>query len=183
MGNTIGKMSIGELTTGEGGTPTAGVSAMEYGDSRMHTTVLTLHTTLPAIVGGTDLGLGKLLYTLPAGAVMINASSMNVAITQTEDNITADTPVVGLGTVIASGAVTDLNGTATFENINTGKAAADCDGTATVQTAIPTAAVPFIMETADAHTIHLNVADGWAADGDAAAIVTGTVVLQWVKLS
>ena len=160
-----------------------GLSAKEYGDSRVHVTVLTLHTVLPAIVGGTDLGLGKLLYTLPAGAVMVNAASMSVAITQTEDNITADTPIGGLGTVIAVGAVTDLVGTGTFEDILEGQTFNDCDGDPEIKTLIPTAAVPFIMEVAAAHTIHFNVADGWAADGDAAAILTGTVVLHWVKLS
>jgi len=29
----------------------------------------------------------------------------------------------------------------------------------------------------------VNVADGWAASGDAAALLTGTVVLQWSFLS
>ena len=183
MSNTISKMSIGELTTGEGGTTTVGVHATEYGDSRMHTTVLRIECPLPAIAGGANLAVGKLLYTFPAGAILVNAASMSLSIQQTEDNITADTPIGGLGTVIASGAVADLVGTGTFEDILIGQTFDDCDGTAEVKTLIPTASVPFVIETGAAHTIHLNVADGWAADGDAAAVLAGTVVLQWVKLS
>ena len=71
---------------------------------------------------------------------------------------------MGLGTVIGSGAVATLDGTATFENILTGQTAADANGTATVKTALPTAGVPFIIESGDAHTLHFNVADAWADD-------------------
>lgn len=161
------------------GTANTGSTAVEYGDGRLHQTVLTLATTLPAIAGGASLGVGKLLYTFPAGAIIVESAYMSVAITQTEGNITADTPDVGLGTVIASGAIATLDGTGTFENIITGQTAADCNGTATVKTAIPTANVPFVIEAGAAHTIYLNVADGWAASGDAAAAVAGTVVLNW----
>ena len=101
---------------------------------------------------------------------------MSVAITQTEGNITADTPDVGIGTTIGSGVVAVLGGTAAFENIITGQTAADCDGTATVKTI---GGQLLVVETGDNHTIYLNVADGWAADGDAAAILTGRVVLNW----
>lgn len=166
-------------TTGNVGAANAGTTAVEYGDGAYHRTVLTVNTTLPAIAGGANLGVGKLLYTFPAGAIIIDAAYMSIAITQTQGNITADTPDVGLGTVIASGAVAVLSGTATFEDILTGQTAADCNGTATVKTAIPTAAVPLIVEAGGAHTVHLNVADGWAASGDAAATLVGTVVLSW----
>lgn len=162
------------------GAAETGITATEYGDDYQHTTVLTLDTVLPAIAGGADLGVGVLLYTLPAGAMVIDKAYMSVAITQTEDNITADTPEVGLGTVIASGAVAVLSGTATFENILTGQVAADCDGTASVKTV---ADQILVIESDSAHTIHLNVADGWAASGDVGALLTGTVVLHWQKMS
>ncbi len=151
------------------------VKAAEYGDKHTHTSVLTIDTTLPAIAGGANLGVGKLIYTFPAGSVRVKASYMSVVIQQTQGNITADTPEVGLGTVIASGAVAVLSGTATFENIITGQVAADCDGTATVVNI----GTELIVTTAGAHTVYLNVADGWAASGDAAAILQGTVVIHW----
>lgn len=151
----------------------------EIGDKRSHTTVLTLTGALPAIAGGASLGVGRLLYTFPAGAIVVQSAYMSVAITQTQGNITADTPEVGLGTVIASGAVAVLSGTATFENILTGQVAADCNGTATVKTV---ADQVLVIETAGAHSVYLNVADGWAASGDTAAIISGTVVLKWSNL-
>ncbi len=161
------------------GTAGTGVTATEYGDGRTHQTVLALATTLPAIAGGASLGVGKLMYTLPAGAQVIESAYMSVSITQTEAHINADTPEVGLGSVIASGVIAVLSGTATFEDILTGQVAANCTGTATVKTALPTAGVPLITEAADSKAVYLNVADGWAASGDAAALLTGTVVLNW----
>lgn len=165
------------------GTANTGTTAVEYGDAYHHTTVLTVNTTLPAIAGGADLAVGKLLYTLPAGVQIIDAAYMTLAITQTQGNITADTPDGGLGTVIGSGAVATLDGTGTFENILTGQTFNDCNGTAEVKTTIPTAAVPLVIESGGAKTIYFNVADGWAASGDAAALLVGTVVLSWRTLA
>lgn len=167
------------VTSANVGTVETGTTAVEYGDGRNHITVLTVSTTLPAIAGGANLGVGKLLYTLPAGACIIRGAKMSMAITQTQGNITADTPDGGLGSVIASGAVALLDGTPTFEDILTGQAFNDCNGTAEVKTV---AGQPMVMETGAAHTVHFNVADGWAAGGDAAAILAGTVILEWTFL-
>lgn len=160
-----------------------GSSVIHYGDGKNNTAVITINTTLPAIAGGANLAVGKLIYTLPAGAVIIDSAYMSVAITQTQGNINADTPEVGVGTVIASGAVAVLSGTATFQNIIVGTAAANCTGTATVKTAIPTANVPLVIAAAGAKTVHLNVADGWAASGDAAALLTGTVIVNYTFIA
>lgn len=184
-GNTVASVaaildSLKRLRTNANvGTAAAGSAAVEIGDGNHHTTILTVSTTLPAIAGGADLGVGKLLYTLPAGAVIVNSAKMNLAITQSEGHINADTPDGGLGTTIASGVVATLDGTAAFENILTGQTFNDCNGTAEVKTAIPTAAIPLIIESGGDHTVYFNVADGWAASGDAAAALAGTVVLDW----
>ena len=170
-------------STDTAGAVATGAAAVEYGDRRLHQTVLTIDTVLPAIAGGANLAVGKLLYTFPAGEIMVEAASMSLAITQTEGNITADTPDGGLGTVIGSGVVATLDGTATFENILTGQTFNDCDGTAEVKSAIPTGAVPLIIAAGAAHTVYFNVADGWAASGDAGALLTGTVTLHWRKLN
>lgn len=151
------------------------VKAAEYGDKYTHTTVLTVDTTLPAIAGGAALGVGKLIWTPPAGAITIEASYMSMAITQTQGNINADTPVLGLGTVIASGAVSVLSGTATFVNVMAGQTAANCTGTATVKTV----QTQLVRETGDVHALFLNVAATWAASGDTAAILRGTVTIHW----
>lgn len=174
---TAPKTSIGV------GTANTGVTAEEFGDGVNHRTVLTVNTTLPAIAGGADLAVGKLLYTLPAGVQVIDAALMSLAITQTEGNINADTPDGGLGTVIGTGAVATLDGTATFEDILTGQTFNNCTGTAEVKAAAPTGGVALLIGASDAKTIHFNVADGWAASGDAGALLTGTVTILWRTLS
>lgn len=184
MGNTIQEMSIGTLTTNEGvGDATSGLSVTEYGDSRNHTTVINTKTKLGAIAGGAALALGKLLYTFPVGEIVVNSIKMSVAITQTESNIDADTPDVGLGTDLATGAYATLSAcdsgeTLTTENILTGQTAADCDGTATVLTL----SSGTVIATAADHEVYFNVADTWAADGDAGALLTGEVVINWTKM-
>jgi len=110
---------------------------------------------------------------------VVNAARLkDVAITQTEGNITADTPDVGLGTTIASGAVAVLGGTAAFENVLTGQTFTDCDGTAEDATV----GTQLVVEPGDSHALYLNVADGWAADGDAGAVVSGQVVVNWTYM-
>ncbi len=167
------------ITSGNVGVAAAGTTAVEYGDGRLHQTVLTVATTLPAIAGGANLAVGKLLYTLPAGAIVVESAYMSLGITQTQGNINANTPDGGLGTVIGSGAVATLDGTPTFENIITGQTFDNCTGTAEVKTALPTAGVSLVIEASAAHTIHFNAAALWAAGGDAAAILAGTVVINW----
>ena len=155
------------------GTVATGSTVVERGNAYDHTSIITLATVLPAIAGGADLSVGKLLYTLPAGECLIKSAHMQVAITQSEGNIDADTPEVGLGSVIGSGAVAVLS--TTLEDILTGQVAVDCDGAITVESV----ATPLVIADAGAHTIHLNVADGWAASGDLAAALTGTVIINW----
>ena len=167
------------INTGNVGTAGTGVTAVEYGDGHMHKTVLTISTTLPAIAGGAALSIGNLIYTLPAGAVVVHSSYISMAITQSQGNITADTPDVGLGTTIAAGANALLSDTAGAENIMTGQTAADCNGTATVN-AIGT---QLVIEAGEDHTVYFNTADDWAASGDAAATLVGTVTLVWSFLA
>jgi hypothetical protein len=165
------------ITTANVGAAGTGTTAVEGGDATHHTTTLTVAGVLPAITGGVDQAVGTLLYTFPAGDVVINHAKLNLSITQSEGNINNDTPDVGLGTVIGTGAVAALS--TTLEDIIVGQTATDSNGTATVKTAIPTAAVPFVIESGDAHTLHFNAAFGWAASGDLAATIAGTVVLEW----
>jgi len=163
------------VTAANLGTANTGTTAAEYGDGRVHQTVLTVATTLPAITGGADLAVGKLLYTFPAGEIIVESAHMSLAITQSEGNITADTPDGGLGTTIGSGAVAVLGGTAGFENVLTGQTFNNCNGTAEVLTLVTS----LVIADAANHTLYFNVADGWAASGDAAAGLAGTVIVNW----
>lgn len=162
------------------GTAGTGVTVVETGAGRNHTSKLTIATVLPAIAGGADLGVGVLAYTLPAGAMAIRYSRMALSITQTQAHINADTPDIGLGTVVASGAVALLSVNPLFENILTGQTATNCTGTASTKTVV---GQPVAIESGDAHTVYINVADGWAASGDAAALLTGTVTIEWVDMT
>lgn len=166
-------------TTQSIGTPGSGVTAVEYGHKYDHWTELTVSSTLPAIAGGANLSVGKLVYTLPAGECIVKGAYMSMALTAVDTNIDTDTPDVGLGTVIGSGAVAVLGGTATFENIITGQTAANCTGTATVAALEPTAGAGLVIAAAAAHTIHFNVAALWSASGEAACPISGTIVLNW----
>ena len=170
------KVSKSDTVNPNIGTPGTGVTAVENGDGYNHTTVLTVNTTLPAIAGGAPLAVGKLLYTLPAGACVVNKAYMSLAITQTQGNINSDTPDGGLGTTIASGAVAVLDGTPAFENIITGQTFNDCNGTVEVKTI---ADQLLVIEASGDHTIYFNAANSWTAGGDSAALLSGTVVLDW----
>jgi hypothetical protein len=156
-----------------------GLTVDEYGNESFHKTVLTFdEVAIGSATGAASLGFGELIYTLPAGACLVRASKFNLSL-QGGGVVDADTPDVGLGTVIASGAVATLDGTATFENIHTGQTFNDCNGTEEVKTNLTTSS-PFalVIETSAAHTVHLNVADGWAGADDITA--TGTITLEWV---
>lgn len=164
---------------GNSGVVAAPCVGTEFGDKYSHTTVLSLEgasAVLPDIPGGADLGVGVKLYDFPAGAIIVESARIyDVAIQQVDGNITADTPDVGLGTTIASGVVAVLSGTAAFENVMTGQTFTDCDGTAEDVTI----ATQLIINPADSHSLYLNVADGWAASGDDAAVLSGQVIINW----
>lgn len=182
VGTTLGVTGVTtlseELKTAKNvGAAQTGTTAVEYGNGRQHVTVLTVSTTLGAIAGGADLGLGKKVYVFPAGAVIVKSAYISMALDESDGNITADTPDVGLGTVVASGAVNVLGGTGTFEDILTGRAAADCNATATVGAVVNQI---LSVATGGAHDVFFNVADGWAASGETACPIAGTIVLEWV---
>lgn len=170
----------GLLTTKNIGTVATGSTVVEYGDGYDHTSVITVNTTLPSIAGGAALALGKLLYTFPAGALVEKVSYMSLAITQTQGNINANTPDVGLGTLLASGVNATLAAVgAGTTNINSKSVAANCTGTATVN--IDTLLTNIFS--ANNHTMYFNCAATWAASGDSAALLTGTVVVNWQFLA
>lgn len=163
------------LLGGVAGTAGTGFTAQEFGTKYNRTTVITFdRTAFPAIAGGASLAVGKLMYTLPAGACVVEAARLRVAI-EGVAAIQADTPDIGIGTTIASGAVAVLGGTAAFENILTGQTMTNCNGTYT-DAAVAT---QLVIASGGAHTIYLNVADGWAAGGDPSADVSGKVVIHW----
>ena len=170
----------GQIYFNNVGSVGTGVTAFETGDKGNHRTALTLSSTVSsAITGGSAQGVSRKVYEFPAGAIIVDSAYMSVGVTQTDGNINADTPDVGLGSLPASGAISILGGTPAFESYITGQTAANCTGTATVKTASPTAGTPFVIEAGGGHNVYFNLADTWAASGDAGALLTGTIVINW----
>ena len=157
------------------GTPGTGVTAVESGSKNFHLTTLTLSGVALTIGDTAALADGALIYTFPAGAIIVEAAYLSVGVTLTTGTPTTDTPDVGLGSVIGTGAVATLDGTATFEDIMTGQTATDVAGTATLAMVETTLLIP----AASAHTVHFNIADTWANVDNTAATAAGTVVLKW----
>lgn len=154
-----------------------GSSAVTDGDGCYVTRIATNYT-LPAIAGGANLAVGRKLITFPSGVIRVFGAYMSMSVKQTQGNITADTPDIGLGTTIASGVQALLSSTAAFENVLTGQTAADCDGTASVAHV----STDLLIAAGDSHDLYLNIADGWAASGDTGALLYGTVGVLWAKL-
>ena len=168
------------------GTQGAGtLNVKEYGDGVNHVTKITLNDfVVGSSVGAASLAFGELLYTFPAGAQIIETLYMNVALTGTT-NIAADTPDVGIGSVMASGAVAVLGGTPTFEDYITGQTSGAISGANFIEVATPVIAGAFtgiaLNISSSTKTIYLNAADGWAGEGDVTA--NGTITIAWKSVS
>jgi hypothetical protein len=168
------------------GSANSGVIAQEYGDAYNHTTVLSINKSAAfALADNAAKAVGYLIYTLPAGAIIVNNAHMALTVTNTEHTANA-TGEIGLGTVIGSGAVATLNLTATFENILTGlpSYAMGTVGTSTDISNSTTGIGGLIIPTASAHTVHVNLASTWANTAGLAlnADLTGFVILNWTFL-
>ena len=159
-----------------------GVTVVEYGDGFNHVTVLTLASVvLTSPVDNVDTSEGFLIYTLPAGACIIDSAYMNMTVTLVAASAQTDEADIGLGTVLAAGTTALLSEVATYEDIITGQALADVDETDPIPiAAIPTIGAPLFIASGDAHTIHFNCASDWADAGAVTSLTAdGTVILNW----
>ena len=153
--------NLGDDTHNVGiGTPGTNVVATEYGDGKRHVTLLTLSAVAITVGDNAALGVGALIYTFPAGAVYINSTHGSLAMTMA-DNINTDTPEMGIGTVIASGANATLGAVGlTAEDIAGPVVLTDTDGTASIF--VQHTVGDLIIAAADVHTVYVNFADTWA---------------------
>lgn len=162
------------VTTTNVGTAATGVTATENGDGVNHVTTLTVGATFGtiAVAGAAAEGVGELLYTFPAGKIVIHGASADFNLTAT-GTVDADTPEMGLGTVVASGAVSVLGGTATFENVMVGTAIADVDGTQVDRVSASQAA------SLTGAALYFNLADTWAG-ADTITVTSGSLIkITW----
>jgi hypothetical protein len=181
-------------TAASRGTPGTGVTL----DTRLDGAGNYVSTlTLDAFAVGTSgdnasLALGAQIFEFPAGPILVTGADLKGGVTAAI-SVTTDTPEIGLGTVQASGANATLS--TTTEDIIDGGAAGYIGGIAICpdvagglvakgMLATSKSGVYIATSGGKAHTVFLNVADGWADVTAAGAVTfTGTVVLTWKKLA
>ncbi len=159
------------------GTAGTGTTATEYRNGRNRTTELAMAGTMLAVTAGAH-AYGLLIYTFPAGAHRVTRVTMSVGVDGADANINADTPEVGVGSVIATGSDADLTGTTGFDDLCTQTTAANCTGTVTVFALDPTEIGMKMNIATGVKTVHLNTADTWAGT-DTGPVLSGTVTLEW----
>ena len=159
------------------GTAGTGTTATEYKWGKDRTTVLSLAGTMLAITAGAH-AYGLKIYTFPAGVHRVVRVTMSVGVDGADANNNADTPEVGVGSIIATGSVADLTGTTGFDDLSTQATAANLTGTETVFAFDPTEIGMKMNLSTGVKTVHLNIADTWAGT-DTGPVLSGTVTIEW----
>ena len=165
------------------GTLGVGVTAEHFtADGKNIVTKLTMtgDAVMPAVTG--TLSVGLLIWTFPAGVHSLKVARIAVGLTQAGSLVGADTPEVGLGDTIGSGANSALSSVAASENILLGQAANNVTGTVEDKTIVSPSAGNIVNEAAGRKAVYLNIADGWAG-ADAGIVPSGSVWLEWTMLS
>lgn len=163
------------------GTAGSSVTAAEYGDGQNHVTKLTISGLAVTIGDNASLAIGSLIYTLPAGDIIVHGAGGSVQLALDTGTPTTDTPEVGLGTTIGAEANATLGAVdAAAENIAGPHVMNNVAGTAEPINSV-TAGVLHIPAAGD-HTIYLNFADAWANVSDDAATVTAELWIAWTLL-
>lgn len=176
--------------TALGGTPST-ISTVTVQENSTGSDVVTILTLTNFVVGalagaGAALGMGNIVYTFPAGQhfeLVYGFSSLSLTAAGTAVN--TDT---GLGSVIASGAVSVLSGTATFEDRLTGQtiATAPTGGTAASALLAATAGIGTgisLNVAGSVKNVFLNSAGTWNVNNVGNLTASGVIVLKWVKMN
>lgn len=170
------------------GTAGSGVSAKHYSaDGRHITSVLTLDDFVVGALAGAAaaLGLGDIVYSFPAGVHLEEVYYQSLSMKAAGTAVNTDT---GLGSVVASGAVSVLSGTATFEDRLTGQTLATAASGGTAAAAGPLGATAGILTgislnaASSVKNVFLNSAGTWNVNNTGNLTATGTIVLVWSKL-
>lgn len=178
--------------TAIGSTPSSisTITCQEYSTGGDVLTVLNLtNFVVGALAGaGAALGMGNIIYTFPTGDQHLETaySFWNLSLTAAGTAVACDT---GLGSVIASGAVSVLSGTATFEDRLTGQAITTAAAGGTAVSAGPIGATAGIqtgiaLNTASAvKNVFLNAAGTWNANNTGNLTATGQIFIKWTRFS
>jgi hypothetical protein len=187
--NTFPKL----LTASSIGSVSGNTVAEEHGDGVWHITKLTLTAfAVGTIADNASLGFGAKFYTFPAGTILVPEISMVGSLTGAV-SVTAQAPECGIGSVIASGAVSVLSGTATFEDYIDGNASGGTNGATTAPDIAGTTFykmsrndLSYIIKTSGgaARDLFFNVAKAWSdVTATGALTYTGTIVIRWAVIN
>jgi hypothetical protein len=168
-------------------TPVSTVSIKEYGDGRNFTTVLTLTEFIIGALAGAAaaLGIGNIVAAFPAGVHIEQITYLSLSLKCAGTAVNTDT---GLGSVIATGVVSVLSGTTTFEDRHTGQTIATAFGGGTVVASLKntTAGVQTgiaLNDVSSIKNIFLNSAGTWNANNINNLTANGTIVIKWTKMN
>lgn len=163
--------------------------AVERGEGPRHyTQIIFFGFAVGSAPSGASLAFGAKIYTWPVDfSVMVESVSICGALTSTA-SVKTNTPEVGVGTVVASGAIATLL-TATFEDLVDGGAAGattdadtvapDVNGTAFYKANLSTTR-PIIQKSGGAaRDIFLNLAAAWSVNANGSVTFTGEIHLAW----
>jgi hypothetical protein len=185
--SSLSYINFGKVGTPLVTSPVATVVVTEYGSGRDMTTVLTLtNFVVGALAGaGAALGLGNIVAAFPAGQhfeLVYSLSALNLKALGT--GVTCKT---GLGSVIASGAVAVLSGTATFQDRLTAQdiTTDPAGGTAVSALKAATAGIGTgiaLNGAANVKNVFLNAAGTWNANNTGNLTASGVIILKWTKM-
>ena len=164
-------MSLGtSMDVGPGGTAGANTTLVESQNGRHRTAdiLITSGTQLVVTPDNESLGDGILIYTFPAGTIIVNKIYGDVGLEIDDSFLVGDTPEVALGGSLTDSAVAttgqnqeeDLWGPHVVTGCETGAAPTDA-----IQQMNGTAGLNIIILAAASHAVYLNCADAWAAGG------------------
>lgn len=166
-------------------TPVSTVVINEYGDGRDITTVLTLTNFIVGTIPSANaaLAVGNIVVSMPAGAHVENWYYQSLSLKLPSTGVACNT---ALGSVIGSGAVATLAGTATFLDRLTQQSITTSSTGGTVVTALlnPTAGVQTgiaLNVAGSVKNIFLNSAGTFATGNAGSLTATGTIVVKWTK--
>jgi hypothetical protein len=178
--------------TAIGSTPStiSTISCIEYSTGASITAVLTLTNFVVGALNSAAaaLGVGNIIYSFPSGDQHLETaySFWNLALTCPG---TAVTCKVGLGSVIASGAVSVLSGTATFQDRVTAQDITTAASGGTAVNAGPVGATAGIQTgialngTSAVKNVFLNAAGTFNANNTNNLLANGQIFIQWNRFS
>lgn len=163
------------------------VAIREFGSDRDKTTELTLtNFIVGALAGGAAaLGVGNIVCAFPTGQHFEIVASLSALVLKCAG--TAVATDTGLGSVIATGVVSVLSGTATFEDRLTGQTISTAAGGGAAVSALTAATAGIgtgiaLNVAASVKNVFLNSAGTWNANNTGNLTASGKIVLKWTKM-